>query len=240
MRDEGSTPLLSLERVSSGYTNVPVLRGIDLHVGEGEVVGVLGANGAGKTTLLRTIAGVIPTSSGSIRLAGRDLARTKPWNRVRQGIAHVPEGRHVFTEMTVEENLRVAGLVAKSRSGGVGEVYELFPRLAERRVQLAGTLSGGEQQMLAIGRALMTRPQVLLADELSAGLAPIITIQLVESLERIRQAGVSMVVVEQSPTYIADLVDRVYLLEHGSIVSTGTLEEVGGTAKLTELYLGVR
>jgi branched-chain amino acid transport system ATP-binding protein len=233
------TPLLSVDGLSTGYTNVPVLRAVTLKVGSEEVVGVLGANGAGKTTLLRAIAGVIPAWKGSIALAGGNLTKLAPWTRVKRGVAHIPEGRHVFTEMTVEENLRVAALSAGRRAPALAEIYDVFPRLAERSSQLAGTLSGGEQQMLAIGRALMTRPQVLLADELSAGLAPVMTIQVVEGLARIRDTGVSMLVIEQSPAYVADLVNRVYLLERGTIVGEGTLDDVGGTERLADLYLGV-
>jgi branched-chain amino acid transport system ATP-binding protein len=212
-----------------------------MRVGRGEMVGVLGANGAGKTTLLRTIAGALRCWTGTITVGGLDLRRLPEWERVKLGLAHVPEGRRVFPAMTVEDNLLVAALVAGRRAPRPTEMYELFPVLGSRRRQLAGTLSGGEQQMLAIGRALMTRPAFLLVDEMSAGLAPVVVQQLVASIAALRDRGdMGVLVVEQSPQVIASVVDRVYLFEQGEVVGAGALDDVGGAHLLADLYLGVR
>jgi branched-chain amino acid transport system ATP-binding protein len=230
-------PVLAVNGLTTGYLRAPVLRDLALEVGD-EIVAVLGANGAGKTTLLRAISGTLKTWSGRVSLEGRDLGKRTSWDRARLGVAHVPEGRHVFGAMTVRENLAVAGI------GGRGfthdEIYGLFPRLGERRHQLAGSLSGGEQQMLVIGRALMTGPRVLLIDEMSAGLAPVTARLLVESLRQIHQRGVAMLLVEQSPHLIADVVDRVYVLDHGAIGAHGTVDEIGGVEGLAEMYLATR
>jgi branched-chain amino acid transport system ATP-binding protein len=229
---------LSIDGLTTGYLKAPVLRDVSIDVGSG-IVAVLGTNGAGKTTLLRAISGHLKAWSGSVTLEGRDLARLSPWNRARAGVAHVPEGRHVFNAMTVEDNLDVAGLAGRNRAAK-DEVYEIFPRLHERRQQLAGSMSGGEQQMLVIGRALMTTPKVLLVDEMSAGLAPVTARNLVESLRLIHQAGVAMLLVEQSPQLIADVVDRVYVLDRGTVSTSGTIAEIGGVAGLAEMYLAAR
>lgn len=235
--------LLGVYDLSCGYTNVPVLRQVNVEIRQDEVVGLLGANGAGKTTLLRAVAGALRVSSGAIELDGDDITRAQPWTRTRQGLAHVPEGRHIFATMTVLDNLRVAARAVRRSARPprtMEEIFSLFPILAERRDQAGGTLSGGEQQMLAIARALMSRPKVLLADELSAGLSPLITEQVFASLREIRAQGVGMLIVEQSAHYIANLVDRVYLMEQGRIVAEGTLDGLGGASRLAELYLGVR
>jgi branched-chain amino acid transport system ATP-binding protein len=229
--------IVEVERLTTGYQRAPVLRDVSLRVGI-EAVAVFGANGAGKTTLLRALSGTLHPWSGTVALDGRDLRRRAPWSRVRLGLAHVPEGRHVFTAMSVEENLAVGGLAARGHAP-LSAVYDLFPRLAERRRQQAGSLSGGEQQMLAIGRALMTTPRLLLVDELSAGLAPVTAQHLVEGLRRVVEMGVGVLLVEQAPQLVADLVDRVYLLERGCIVGHGTLAELGGVATIADLYLGL-
>ena len=231
--------LLKLIDVAGGYTKAPILRGIELSVEANEIVGVLGANGAGKTTLLRAISGSLPVSRGEILLDGQSVARLGTAARVKAGIAHVPEGRHVFAAMTVRDNLDVAALVRRQKTVTRNDVFDLFPRLRERERQVAGSLSGGEQQMLAIGRALMTGPQVLAIDEMSAGLAPVVVESLVDGLVRLRSLGMGVLLVEQSPHLVAEAVDRVYLLEQGSIVGTGTLDELGGADRLAELYLGV-
>ena len=228
---------LAVDNLTTGYLRAPVLRDLTIDVGD-EIVAVLGANGAGKTTLLRAISGTLKAWSGTVALGGRDLAKSTTWDRVRRGVAHVPEGRHVFGAMTVAENLAVAGI--GNRGFSHDEIYDLFPRLGERRSQLAGSLSGGEQQMLAIGRALMTGPRVLLVDEMSAGLAPVTARLLVESLRQIHERGVAMLLVEQSPHLIADVVDRVYVLDHGSVGAHGTVDEIGGVDGLAELYLASR
>jgi branched-chain amino acid transport system ATP-binding protein len=215
----------------------PIPLDVTLACAPGEVLGVVGPSGAGKTTLLRAISGHLKAWSGSVTLEGRDLARLSPWNRARAGVAHVPEGRHVFGAMTVADNLDVAGLRSRATKD---EVYALFPRLYERRDQLAGSMSGGEQQMLVIGRALMTQPKVLLVDEMSAGLAPVTARALVESLRTIHERGVAMLLVEQSPQLIADVVDRVYVLDRGTVSASGTIDDIGGVDGLAEMYLATR
>jgi branched-chain amino acid transport system ATP-binding protein len=233
-------PVLSIDKLTTGYVKAPVLRDLSLEIADG-IVAVLGANGAGKTTLLRAISGNVKTWSGTISFGGRDLARRSPWARVGAGVAHVPEGRHVFPAMSVADNLDVAGLAGKRRGARCArqDVFDIFPRLAERRHQLAGSMSGGEQQMLVVGRALMTGPRLLLVDEMSAGLAPVTARLLVESLRTIHQQwGVAMLLVEQSPHLIADVVDRVYVLERGTITTEGTVDDIGGAEGLAAVYLG--
>jgi branched-chain amino acid transport system ATP-binding protein len=230
---------LSVEGLRAGYTHVPILHGITLSVGPGEMVGIFGANGAGKTTLLRAIAGAIQPSAGRIDLFGRDITRAAPWKRVRAGLAHVPEGRHVLGPLTVADNLRVAALPAGKQARQIEEVFELFPVLGARQDQRGGTLSGGEQQMLAVARSLMARPRVLLVDELSSGLAPVVARMLVDRLRRVCDEGTGIVAVEQSPSLIAHVIDRCYLLEHGTTVAEGSLAELGGAERLADTYLGV-
>ncbi len=230
--------VLELRGVSGGYTQAPVLRDVDLFVAPGEMVACFGANGAGKTTLLRAISGALPVVTGDVAVDGTSIARQSIWSRARRGIAHVPEGRHVFKPMTVRENLE-AGALASRKPAKIEEVFDLFPRLHERQQQAAGTLSGGEQQMVVIGRALMSNPKVMLIDEMSAGLAPVITDRLVDGLAQIRERGVAVLLVEQAPHFVADVIDRAYLLERGSVVGAGTLDELGGAGRIADLYLGV-
>ena len=232
------TPVLELRGLSGGYTRAPVLRDIDLHVAPGEMVACFGANGAGKTTLLRAISGALPVVAGEVAVDGVAVGREAIWTRTRRGVAHVPEGRHVFKGMTVRENLEVGALASRTPAR-MEEVFELFPRLHERQQQAAGTLSGGEQQMVVIGRALMSNPKVMLIDEMSAGLAPVMTDRLVDGLTQVRARGVAMLLVEQAPHFVADVIDRAYLLERGSIVGAGTLAELGGASRIADLYLGV-
>jgi branched-chain amino acid transport system ATP-binding protein len=231
-------PLLDVHGLAGGYTRAPVLRDVDLHVLPDEIVAVLGANGAGKTTLLRALSGSLPICRGEVQLGDRELGRLQSWDRVKAGLVHVPEGRRVFGAMTVRENLDVARLVRRERVP-LEEVFDLFPRLAERASQLAGSLSGGEQQMLAIGRALMTAPRVLMIDEMSAGLAPLVIETLMEGLVQLRSRHTAVLLVEQSPHVLADAVDRVYLLEQGAVVGSGTLAALGGTDRIADVYLGV-
>jgi len=229
---------LQVDSLSGGYSKAPVLREMSLHVDPGEIVALFGANGAGKTTLLRGLCGALPVCRGTIELQGRRIDHLPIWTRAQLGLAHAPEGRQVFDSMTVRENLE-AGALARKHSTAIEEVFGLFPRLAERQQQRAGTLSGGEQQMLAIGRAFMSTPIVMLIDEMSAGLAPLVTERLVEALTQIRDRGVAVVLVEQAPQLVEDVVDRVYLVEQGRIVAHGSLAELGGAAAIAELYLGV-
>jgi branched-chain amino acid transport system ATP-binding protein len=232
------TAVLELRALSGGYTRAPVLRNVDLLVGPGEMVACFGANGAGKTSLLRAITGALPVVTGDVSVEGEPIGRESTWSRAGRGVAHVPEGRHVFKPMSVRENLEVGALASPSPAK-IDEVFELFPRLHDRRQQAAGTLSGGEQQMLALGRAFMSNPKVMLIDEMSAGLAPVMTDRLVDGLREIRARGVALLLVEQAPHLVADVIDRAYLLERGSVVGSGTLDELGGAGRIADLYLGI-
>ncbi|MBB3086578.1 ABC transporter ATP-binding protein [Geodermatophilus sabuli] len=234
-------PLLQLSGVHASYGQVEVLRGVDLSVGEGEVVVLLGANGAGKTTTLRSICGMVGTR-GSVRLGGTELTGKPTEWIVRQGISHVPQGRGVFGVLSVEENLRVGAWNRKDTKGIDADIdrwYDVFPRLAERRTQLAGGMSGGEQQMLAIARGLMARPRLLLLDEPSLGLAQIITRGLFAQLEAInREQSTSMLIVEQNAELALSFAARGYVLESGSIVLSGSADEVRGNEDMRRAYLG--
>ncbi|MGY1662712.1 ABC transporter ATP-binding protein [Geodermatophilus sp. SYSU D00705] len=234
-------PLLQLSGVHASYGEAEVLRGIDLQVGDGEVVVLLGANGAGKTTTLRSICGMVGTR-GSVRLGGTELTGKPTEWIVRQGISHVPQGRGVFGVLSVEENLRVGAWNRKDTKGIEADIdrwYDVFPRLAERRTQLAGGMSGGEQQMLAIARGLMARPRLLLLDEPSLGLAQIITRGLFAQLEEInREESVAMLIVEQNAELALSFATRGYVLESGSIVLSGSADEVRGNEDMRRAYLG--
>jgi len=232
------TPLLTTRDLNGGYNRAPVLRSVDIQLHPGEMVACFGANGAGKTTLLRALSGALPVLSGSVSLQGREIGRLGISARAQSGIGHVPEGRHIFKPMSVRENLE-AGALASKTPVDIDEVFALFPKLGERQKQPAGTLSGGEQQMVAVGRALMGNPKVMLIDEMSAGLAPVMTDRLVDGLAQIRERGVAMLLVEQAPHFVADVVDRAYLLERGRIVGEGTIDELGGASGIADHYLGV-
>jgi branched-chain amino acid transport system ATP-binding protein len=211
-------------------------------VRQGEAVGVIGPNGAGKTTLMRVISGLIRPTSGSLQMEGVDLLATPAHRIVELGIAHVPESRRLFPRMSVEDNLRMGGFMPSARpkfARRVELVYELFPRLRERRRQLAGTMSGGEQQMCAIGRALMSDPKLLLLDEPSAGLAPVIVEQVFDLVKRIRAGGLNVLIVEQNVQQVLRVVDRAYLLKAGRIRAAGTAAELLQSETIREAYLGV-
>ncbi|WP_395695223.1 ABC transporter ATP-binding protein [Nocardioides sp.] len=227
---------LEVAEISAGYLKVPILHGVSLAVAPGKAVGLMGANGAGKTTLLKVVMGEL-RGKGEVRLDGRRIERRPSWWRARHGVAHVPEGRHLFTTLTVEENLRVGTFATTEQRRDLQPAYDLFPKLFDRRRQLAGTLSGGEQQMVAIGRALVARPQVMLIDELSAGLAPVVSQDLVAALDVVKQQGVALVVVEQAPALIRDLVDHHVVLSRGRVVHSGPADELD-FEHLRELYLG--
>lgn len=215
------TAVLDVVGLRAGYGDIEILHGIDLRVPAGSVVAVLGANGVGKTTLLRTIAGEIEPTAGSVLLDGRELTGIAPWEVVARGVTLVPEGRGVFPSMTVSDNLQVFARSAGADPAGLEEVLGLFPRLRERSHQLAGTLSGGEQQMLALSRAFLARPRLLLVDELSSGLAPVIVTSLFERLRDLRDAGATIVLVEQYLHHVTGFADICYQVASGRVVFVG-------------------
>ncbi len=240
--DDGGR-LLELRRLSSGYGAVQAVRDVDIVVHENEFVVLLGPNGAGKTSILRTVSGLITATSGSVVFDGRDITRTAAWRRTGLGIGHVPEGRQIFPQHTVHENL-VLGAYAirrkRRRADSVtDEILDLFPRLAARSTQLAGTLSGGEAQMLAVARALMSRPRLLLLDEPSLGLAPLMVEELYRYIKQLHvERGLAVLLVEQAVDNALSLADRGYLLERGSVVSQGSAAELRVDPHITSVYLG--
>jgi len=234
--------LLSLAAVSAGYGSFRALFDVSLEVPQGEAVGVIGPNGAGKTTLMRVISGLVPLHGGTMLLEGRSIGGLPAHRMVEQGIAHVPENRRLFPKLTVEDNLRIGAFIPQARqhyAEQVDRIYNLFPRLKERREQMAGTLSGGEQQMCAIGRALMSRPKLLLLDEPSAGLAPLVVQQVFEFVHRIRAEGLTVLIVEQNVQQVLEVVDRAYLLEVGTIKLTGTAAELKSNDFIRQSYMGL-
>lgn len=236
--------LLELRNVHISYRNVEAVHGISVDVGQGEIVTLLGANGAGKTTTLKAISGLLRPRSGSICMDGRDISQLPAHEIVNLGISHVPEGRHVFPTLTVEENLKLGAY--KNRhdhalvADGISKAYRLFPRLEERRAQLAGTLSGGEQQMLAIARGLMSGPRILLLDEPSLGLAPKLVQEIFRVIREINSDGVSILLVEQNARMALRISDRAYVLETGRITLSGPAEELSQDARVQLAYLGGR
>jgi branched-chain amino acid transport system ATP-binding protein len=234
--------MLSLDKISAGYGSFRALFDVSLDVASGEAVGVIGPNGAGKTTLMRVVSGLIPLFSGQMSMEGRSLAGLPAHRIVEYGIAHVPENRRLFPRLSVEDNLRIGAFIPQARRQFLTQlswVYDLFPRLRERRAQSAGTLSGGEQQMCAIGRALMSRPKLLLMDEPSAGLAPLVVQQVFDLVRRIRAEGLTVLIVEQNVQQILDIVDRAYLLEAGTMRLTGTAAELKNNALIRKAYMGL-
>ncbi len=233
--------MLRLDALAVNYGPVAALKGVDLRVEEGESVALLGANGAGKSTTLRTVSGIIRPRRGSVRLQGRDISRLGPGEIVQAGVAHCPEGRRVFAGMSVLENLRL-GASRRRDEGAVradlARMSELFPVLGERRHQRAGTLSGGEQQMLAIARSLMSRPRLLLLDEPSLGLAPLLVRAIFHTLRELKAEGVTILLVEQNARAALSLVDRAYVLRTGTVVASGTADELGRDRQIVDAYLG--
>src|SRR5215475_9906197 len=234
--------MLQLSAVSAGYGSFQALFGVSLEVARGEAVGVIGPNGAGKTTLMRVISGMLPLNEGSMTLEGQAIGDLPAHEIIAHGIAHVPENRRLFPRLSVEENLRVGAFIPAARARFAEQldyVYSMFPRLKDRRTQAAGTMSGGEQQMCAIGRALMSKPKVLLMDEPSAGLAPLVVQQVFDLVRRIREEGLTVLIVEQNVQQVLDVVDRAYLLEVGSIKLSGSAAELKGNSFIRESYLGL-
>lgn len=234
--------MLELQKVTAGYGSFKALFDIDMTVAPGETVGVIGPNGAGKTTLLRVISGLIHPMAGAIRFNGNNIGTKPPHEIVAAGIAHVPENRRLFPRLTVEENLKMGAFVPSARphlADRLAWVYDLFPRLKERRSQLAETLSGGEQQMCAIARALMSGPSLLMMDEPSAGLAPVVVDQVFDLVDRIKKEGFTVLIVEQNVQSLLDVVERAYLLEVGTIKLSGSAVELRASAFVRKAYLGI-
>ena len=233
-------PMLKVENLNVYYGTIHALKGISFDVNEGEIVTLIGANGAGKSTTLNTICGLLHSRTGSITFEGRSIMHRSAHMIVSDGIAHCPEGRHVFAKMTVEDNLEMGGFT-RPRSeiaDSIAAVYKSFPRLEERRTQLAGTLSGGEQQMLAMGRALMSRPKILMLDEPSMGLAPILVQQIFDIIKELHRSGTTILLVEQNAEMALNIADRAYVLESGRIKLSGTGTELAQSDEIKKAYLG--
>ena len=235
------TPLLSVEDVDAGYGRVRALRGVSLHANEGEIVAIIGANGAGKTTLLRTISGIVRATAGAVRFGGRDLTGLAPDAIVRLGVGHAPEGRRLFARMTVRENLELGAYTRRDVevAADIERAYETFPRLRERAGQRAGTLSGGEQQMLAIGRALMSRPRLLLLDEPSLGLSPVLVQTIFSVIREINARGTAVLLIEQNARQALGIASRGYVLETGAVALAGTAPSLLSSEEVRRAYLGV-
>jgi branched-chain amino acid transport system ATP-binding protein len=234
--------MIELNGVSASYGRVPAIREVTIKVGEGEAVGLLGANGAGKSTTLRAISGLVKLTAGSVTFLGQDLAALAPHRITELGIAHVPEGRQVFPEMTVNENLEIGSYAPRARAERARSlelVYGIFPRLAERRKQLAGTMSGGEQQMLAVGRGMMLKPRLLMLDEPSLGLAPVMTDATFQKIQEIHSMGTAVLLVEQNVNRALTLVQRAYVLESGRVIMHGTSAELANNKQVQAAYLGI-
>jgi len=234
--------MLTLSAVSARYGSVPAINDISISVGKGEAVGLLGANGAGKSTTLRAISGLIRITSGSITFLGTDLAAMPPHKIAALGIAHVPEGRQVFPELTVKENLEVGAYIPSAkveRNRTLELVFTIFPALAERRNQLAGTMSGGEQQMLAVGRGLMLKPRLLMLDEPSLGLAPVVTDATFAKIQEVHAMGTAILLVEQNVSRALGMVQRAYALESGKVIIQGSSAELANNKQVQAAYLGM-
>ncbi len=232
---------LLLESVNAGYGHLAVLHEVSLEVPTGRIVSLIGGNGVGKTTTLRTIAGVVSASAGRVEFDGQSLIGMPTHEIVRRGVVQVPEGRELFAGLTVHENLEMGGYTRSKteRSETAAQVYELFPILAERRIQIAGTMSGGQQQMLAIGRALMTRPKVLMLDEPSLGLAPMVVAQVFDVIQDIKRRGITVLLVEQNAGRALEISDHAYVLESGHIALDGPGRELLTDPRVKQAYLGM-
>mgnify|MGYP001131491804 CR=1 FL=1 len=232
--------MLKIDNLHAGYGGIKALRGVSIDVNEGEIVAVLGSNGAGKSTLLKTISGVMKQTQGSVQFDGEEMPRV-PYQVVGKGIVHVPEGRQIFSNLTVYENLMIGSFLRKDKDQiekDLIEVYELFPRLLERKDQYGGHLSGGEQQMLAVGRGLMANPKLMILDEPSLGLAPLIVNQIFEIVKEINKRGVAILIVEQNAMKALKICDRAYLMSTGVIEKSGKPEELRNDPELMKAYLG--
>jgi branched-chain amino acid transport system ATP-binding protein len=234
--------VLALSEVSAGYGSVPAISNVSIAVGEGEAVGLLGANGAGKSTTLRAISGLVRPTSGAITFLGTNITSLPAYKITAFGIAHVPEGRQVFPELTVKENLEIGAYIPGARAARARTldfVFNIFPVLSERRKQLAGTMSGGEQQMLAVGRGLMLQPRLLMLDEPSLGLAPVVTDATFQKIQEIHAMGTAILLVEQNVSRALTLVQRAYVLESGKVIMEGTSAELANNKQVRASYLGI-
>ena len=234
------TNLLELRDLRVAYGGIQAVKGLNLELREGELVSLIGANGAGKSTTLKAICGLLQPQGGEVRYQGRDIGSLGPWDLVAQGLVMVPEGRGIFARMSIEENLRMGAYLRRDAEvdADIDAVYQRFPRLKERHRQLAGTLSGGEQQMLAMGRALLARPKLLLLDEPTMGLAPIIVDQIFEVVRDVHAQGVTVLLVEQNAQRALQMADRAYVLESGELALSGPAAELLGDARVQAAYLG--
>ena len=234
--------MLTVENLKVSYGDAVALQNVSLEVEEGEITGILGANGAGKSTLLKVIAGYLKPQAGLVEFCGDRIDRLQPYAIAERGIAVVPEGRRVFSSLSVQDNLLVGGSSKRAkpeRANTLRQVYDLFPQLASRRNQLAGTLSGGEQQMVAIGRALMLRPRLILLDEPSLGLSPLVTELVFDTIKNIGSMGVTMLLVEQNASYALSTASFGYVLEHGNVLFSGTQEQLRNSSEVRDAYMGV-
>lgn len=234
--------MLELKDVNVSYGAIHAIHDVSLTVNDGEIVSLIGANGAGKTTILHTITGLKKSGSGSIVYDGNDLTKIDPSKIITLGMAHVPEGRHIFPDMTVAENLEMGAYIRNDKDGiqkSTKEVFERFPRLKERRRQLAGTLSGGEQQMLAVGRALMSNPKIILMDEPSMGLSPLLVKEIFHIIQEVHKQGITVLLVEQNAKMALSIADRAYVLETGRISMSGDAKELLNDEKVKKAYLGL-
>ena len=231
--------MLKVDDIHVYYGQIHAIKGVSFEVNSGEIVALIGANGAGKSTILKTVSGLMHPHTGSINFCDKDITHVPANKLVYQGLSHVPEGRHVFLQMTVQENLEMGAFSQKRVSDeALADVFAHFPRLKERRKQIAGTLSGGEQQMLAMGRAMMSHPRLLMLDEPSMGLAPILVDQIFEIIANLHSTGVTIFLVEQNATKAPEIADRAYVLETGRITLSGTGAELMASEKIKQAYLG--
>ena len=235
-----SKQILKVDNINVYYGAIHAIKGVSFEVNEGEIVTLIGANGAGKSTTLKAISNLLHTKTGSIEFNGEKLAHIPPHKIVKMGLAHVPEGRRIFLQMTVQENLEMGAYTqgGKGFDADIAGVYEQFPRLFERKKQIAGTLSGGEQQMLAMGRALMSRPKLLMLDEPSMGLAPILVEQIFDIIKELHKKGPTILLVEQNAQMALSVADRAYVMETGKIILSGTGEELAKSDSVRKAYLG--
>ena len=231
--------MLTVENINVYYGKIHAIRDVSFTVGQGEIVALIGANGAGKSTTLKTVSGMLRSRGGSITFLGEDISRTESYRLLGKGLAHVPEGRRIFLQMTVLENLEMGAYIhGKPASAELERIFTLFPRLGERKDQVAGTLSGGEQQMLAMGRALISSPKLLMLDEPSMGLSPILVPQIFDIVEALHREGVTILLVEQNADMALQLADRAYVLESGKVTLTGTGGELIASDAIRSAYLG--